>query len=148
MPVLNSYITYITKVGKAITDYLQAEAGGMTGKLNARRPAKSGRPSNGDNTLPFITWYSYFSSPVLQTVAKGSTAQRQCHICNKTAKRERSRVTTRFWCTECEETLCIPLPDEKLRRKPGDRLSEDKYIFITVFVLDFVQNPSCSFLVH
>jgi hypothetical protein len=36
----------------------------------------------------------------------------------------------------------------KLRRKPGDRLSEDKHVFITVFVLDFVQNPSCSFLLH
>jgi hypothetical protein len=146
MPVLNSYITYIMKVGKAMTDYLQAEAGEMTEKLKARRPAKSGRPSNGDNPLPFITWY--FSSPVLQTVAKGSTTQRQCHICNKTAKRESSRVMTRFWCTECEETLCIPLLNEKLRRKPGDRLPEDKYIFITVFVLDFVQNPSCSFLLH
>jgi hypothetical protein len=61
------------KIGKAMTDYLQAEAGGMTEKLKARRPAKSGGPTNGDSPLPFITWYS--SSPVLQTEAKGSATQ-------------------------------------------------------------------------
>ncbi len=62
-----------------------------------------GRPST-DSTLRLSA--RQFLSVVPSTASK-TAAQRKCHVCSHTTRREKSVKYTRYQCEECDVGLCI-----------------------------------------
>ncbi len=72
-------------------------------KYNNQKRISAGRPST-DSPLRLSA--RHFPSLVPPTTSK-TAAQRKCHVCSHTMKREKSVKYTRYQCEECDVGLCV-----------------------------------------
>ena len=66
----------------------------------SKRPQMIGRPST-DHPLRLTACHFIAFIP-------GNNVQRRCFVCSHTVKREIKRSDTRFYCPDCDVSLCDP----------------------------------------
>ena len=105
MASINAYYLYKTKSSKSLQlkEFRLELIKSIIVKYSNQKQISVGRPTL-DSPLRLSA--RHFPSLVPSTASK-TAAQRKCHVCSHTTKREKSVKYTRYQCEECNVGLCV-----------------------------------------